>query len=534
MTENVAPDLAAGLGTQVAAVLNDWAELHDRYYELDHWLVNGRSRAPVAVVTETDLSANSTVLLVLKVLTVDSGGLRGLEYRRHRQAVAEAGRFARHLSRIVHEAVPVGTDRWITFQSVAGDTLGNSEVLTVLLRRMLNIPAEPESVQTAGVECDPPTFAAACAALVRGVLHDWAGPPFSPPHESWDLPTFFRRHIFDQLAPGGRLHPWALRHQGRYLQLPEERHPLPSPFAVARGEFFDPELVIRPLVGRTHGDLHTDNALIQVRPSIAPDAFYLIDIALYENRGPVTRDPAHLVLYILARFLEQSVVPAHHGLLIELLLDPVGTQADQLPRWLTMLIRQIDDEAVAWIRRSGLEKRWRAQSLLSLAACALLFLGRSSTPEASKPFFLRLAARAVARYAEVEPDAVPARDPVPTVGASPTGDQLGWIDWLCREWPQVRAAALARDRVAEAEAFRADALGKLDRADDFVEFVRELGGPEPDVRWGTRGREGQPEEEAYLCPIDLCPRRERRAPGGAVPVCHLTRDDQRRLRSSLG
>ncbi|WP_121159895.1 hypothetical protein [Micromonospora pisi] len=74
----------------------------------------------------------------------------------------------------------------------------------------------------------------------------------------------------------------------------------------------------------------------------------------------------------------------------------------------------------------------------------------------------------------------------------------------------------------------------MDRADDFVEFVRELDGPEPDVRWGTRGHEGEPADEAYLCPIDLCARRERRTPGGAVPVCHLTRDGQGRLRSSLG
>ncbi|MEV4630655.1 hypothetical protein AB0J90_30765 [Micromonospora sp. NPDC049523] len=536
MTDHVDPDLAEGLGPEVADVLGAWAELHDRYYQLDYWLVNGRSRAPVAVVTETDLRRVAIAQLVLKVLTVSSGGIRDLEYGRHLRAVEQAGSFARHLSRFVHEAIPAGTKRWITFQSVAGETLGNSEVLTVLLRRMLGISTDPEPTKAAPLTCDPPTFAAACARVVRGVLNEWAGPPFTPPGETWDLPHFFRQHIFDQMDEGGRLHGWADRHQGSYLSLPGESTLLPNPFAVARGEFFDPAVVVRPLIGRTHGDLHTDNALIQVRPTIEPSAFYLIDTALYEDSGPLTRDPVHFVLYVIARSME-AIAPAQHAPLIDLLLDPPSGPAHLLPGWLAMLVRQTDAEAIAWVRPSGLEDRWRSQTLLSIAACALLFLGRSSTPEKDKPFFLRLAARAVARFADTEP-----RRARPT-GAGQDSDagrpsdgtrRVAWIGWLCREYPHVRTAAGLRGWEDEAEQFRDDALGGLDRTDDLTDFVRRLGGPTPDPRFGTSGSEGQPVDEAYLCPIELCPRREQRPPGGPVPVCHLTRDQPRRMRSSLG
>ncbi|WP_121159894.1 hypothetical protein [Micromonospora pisi] len=110
-----------------------------------------------------------------------------------------------------------------------------------------------------------------------------------------------------------------------------------------------------------------------------------------------------------------------------------------MPEWLSLLIRRVDAEAVAWVRPSGLEERWRAQHLLSLAACALLFLGRSSTPETIKPFFLRLAARAVARYAETEPNAVPARPAPVTTSTGPDR-----VDRLAV--PRVAADARRRDR----------------------------------------------------------------------------------------
>jgi hypothetical protein len=534
--EHVDSRLEDGLGPEVTAVLRDWAQLHDRYYALEHWLANGRSRAPVAVVIETDAHKRASAMLVLKVLTVRDGELRDLEYGRHRRAIAHAPAFAKdHLTEFVHEAIPAGHQQWITFQRIAGETLGDTEVLTVLLRRMLGITAEAEPSGTGRVGCDPATFAAACQHVIGGVLRDWAGDPFIPAAAPWGIPEFFRRHIGQQMEPGGRLHGWAQRHQGEEIQFAEEALPLPNPFAVAQGRYFADTTTVGPFIGRTHGDLHSDNALVRVRPALDTSMYFLIDTALYEESGPLTRDPVHFLLYVIARSME-TISPAQQGPLIDLLLDPAGGPAPLVPGWLATLIGQIDAAIAGWVRSTGLEQKWRTQTLLSTSACAMLFLGRGSTREADKQWFLRLAARAAQRFAETHPGAARASAASDAPGGTREVAARGgdWIGWLCREYPDVERAAGEQERAGEAERFRTDALGGLDCAEEFREFVRQLGGPDPDVRYGTPGSEGKSEAEQYLCPIGLCARSERRSPGGEVPVCHLTRRTRQRMRSSLG
>lgn len=400
------PELYRGLVEKEAAdpnavpeALAAWAELHGRYYELERWLVNGRSRQPVAVVSETDSHTEETTMLVLKVLTAPSDSLRTLEYARHRQAELERPKFAAdHLSTFVHDAVPVSPRRWITFQRIAANNLENTEVMTVLLRRMLQLTDEVEPPQAHEISCRPDTFINACRSIVAGVLGEWAGSPCTPPKVEWNPATFFGWHIFDQMEADGRLSGWAAAHDTDLIRVDGEPDPLPNPFAVARGRLLAGE-VIRPLLGRSHGDLHTDNALVRVRPRVDTDDWFLIDTALYDSVGPLTRDPAHLLLYIIARSME-TIAEAQQGPLIELLLDPINGPDHLVPRWLAELIQGVAAETGAWVEKSGLTPRWREQSYLSLAACAMLFLGRTSTREVDKPWFLRLAARAVARFAK--------------------------------------------------------------------------------------------------------------------------------------
>lgn len=392
-------ELYRGLDPDVAEVLTQWAELHDRDYSLDRWLVNGRSRQPVAVVRETDRDTRTTTMLVLKVLTSPSGSVRDIEYARHRQAEREAPDFAReHLSTFVRDAIPAPGGRWITFQRIAADSFHNTEVLTVLLRRMLGLVDEVEPAGTSEISCSPETFAHACQAIVAGVLGEWAGPPFIPAHEEWNLATFVRWHIFDQPQPGGRLADWAQRYSSDTVRVDGESGPLPNPFAVAAGRLFA-DVAITPLVGRSHGDLHTDNALVRVRPQVDTSDYFLIDTALYDSVGPLTRDPVHLLLYIVARSMEAISTPSQQAALIDLLIDPVHGPVDLVPGWLSALVTGIDATTLAWVEHSGLESVWREQTRLSLAACAMLFLGRTSTRDEDKPWFLRLAARALAEFA---------------------------------------------------------------------------------------------------------------------------------------
>jgi hypothetical protein len=524
MSEHLDDNLRQGLEPDVAASLSDWAEIHDRFYALQHWLVNGRSRAPVAVVSETDESTLRTRLLVLKVLKAEDGRMHELEYKRHRAAVREAKEFAdKHLTTFEHDAVAAGAGRWITFQSLAGKDLPSTEVLTVLLRRMLRITIDPEPVGTAGVSCSPEVFADACRAIVHGVLHDWAGSPYiaPPPGDAWTVPDFLRAHIGDQLAPGGRLHEIARKHQGEQVRVANEAEPLPSPFALATGKYFADTVTVQAIVGRTHGDLHSDNALVRVRP-FDIKAFFLIDTALYEHQGPVTRDPVHFVLYIIARAFEM-LSTAQCDALIDLLIDPDDGPHQLVPGWLDLVIRAVHDEGIGWVNPTGLEPKWRLQTLLSIVGCAMLFLGRTSTPEAAKPWFLRLAARAAAKFEQTHPDASRRSAHLASATERTGPDTTGW---LCQHYPGLKKAA-GEERRDTVEQFRNDALGGVDRTEELREFVRQLGGPQFDPRFGTSGTEGEFQADVYRCPLQLCRRLERRSPGGTEPQCHLTRVEPR-------
>ena len=398
------PNFAQRLDSEVLSALSDWAELHNRSYRLERWLDNGRSRQPVAYVAETDHAARSSRRLIMKVPDPPAGPIRDLEYGRHSAAVLHGGDFSKsHLSTYAYDAVPCPGRRWITFQYVVGQNLESTEPLTVLLRRMLGVTQEGDDDR---IECDPETFARACGNVVAGVLGEWAGKPYllEGPN-GWTVPEFFRRHLFDQLEPGGRLYEWLSRYAGDEIVLSDEPSPLPNPFAVAQGRYFSDSLVLRPIVGKSHGDLHTDNALIKVRPTVDPSAYYLIDTALYEAEGPLTRDPTHMVLYIIARVMPMALdSPVIQSRLIELLLDPVSGPRHHVPSWLWLVIDETERAANEWIGPSGFAPLWEQQRWLSLAACAMLFLGRTSTREQDKPWFLRLAARAVAKFADAHPD----------------------------------------------------------------------------------------------------------------------------------
>ncbi|WJK33086.1 hypothetical protein [Solwaraspora sp. WMMA2065] len=533
MAAHVDPAFGEHLKPEVFNVFSAWAEQENHSYRLERWLVNGRSQAPVAYTTETDREMRKARRLVVKVTTVPDGKAAASEYRRHKKAIKEGGDFAaRHMSIPVNHSVNCPERQWITFQTVAGDDLESTEVLTVLLRRSLGVSHQSESNTAARVFCDSQTFAQACANVVAGVLGDWNGQPYQLDHDPWTVDGFLRRHIFDQMEPGGRLHSWAQRFQGTEMTLDGEPGPLPNPFAAAQGRYFSPELRIYPIVGKAHGDLHTDNALIKVRPEIDDTAYYLIDLSLYENAAPLTRDPTHMLLYIIARILTGEEPKYQQDALIELLLDTHHGPRDRVPGWLPQLIDHLERACDAWLQGSGLRPAWTEQRLLSIAGCAMLFLGRTSTPEPLKPWFLRLAGKALAHYASMHRDHVASASQ--TRAAAPHGADNDWIAWLCRDLPEFADAAHAAGHDDDAEGLKAAARSGLDRKDDYLSLVRKLGGPEPgDPRFGTKGAEGRSEPESFVCPLNLCPRRDQRAPGGPIPTCHLNREGKIRLRSVL-
>jgi hypothetical protein len=387
---SVAPELAAGLGEPAATALAELAEATGRVYELDRWLGNGRSRARVGMVWETDHRAGSSRRLVLKRTAAGNPAERLAEVARQGNAYAEApGEFAKaHLARPVHEARRVGDGGFLSFAEIAGDDIEQVEVLTVLLDAMLDGTAEPG--------CDAGMFARACGAVVGGVLGEWARRPRIA-QERFTVEGFLRAHVLNQMAPGGRLHALSVEYSRDEIDVPGEPGPLPSPFALARGTYSGDTPLIPALVGRCHGDLHSDNVLVRVSPVIDGTDFHLVDLTLYEPDGPVTRDPVHLLLYLLARRMD-VLSAAQQSVLIGALLTPERADTRLLPGWLAEVIREVDGASLTWLKGTGLQPEWRRQRLLSLAGCAMLFLGRASTRREDLGWFLRLAARAAAAF----------------------------------------------------------------------------------------------------------------------------------------
>ncbi|MFG3248883.1 hypothetical protein [Streptomyces sp. NPDC048187] len=421
----VGSTLAEGLDAATVEALTETGALHKREYDLYKWLVNGRSQAPVALVDMTDHRARRTQRLLLKVPATDDTGIRltETEYARHRRAYDEAPpEFAKaHLTE-PSEPVRLGGGRFVTFQTVAGDDVESVEVLTVLLNSVLSTTAEDAT----GVSCTSTDFATLCGTVVSGVLESWNGSPRTA-RKKLTVAEVLRLHLHDQLEPGGRLHALSTEHRTDRIEIAGEGRSLVNPFALARGALFGDERVVRALVGRTHGDLHTDNVLVPVpartangrprSPDTEAKAFHLIDLALYESEGPMTRDPAHLLLYILARRMD-TLSASQQEALLDHVIAPDARLAGRLPNWLVEVIDSLDGAFSGWLHGSGLQSEWRRQRLLSLAGCAMLFLGRKSTRPEDRPWFLRLAARAADRFVDTTglPGGTPQAAPPLVVG----------------------------------------------------------------------------------------------------------------------
>jgi hypothetical protein len=433
-------ELAAGLGGPAAAALAEAAVVLGRDYDFDRWLVNGRSRAPVAIVRETDLEAGRSRRIVLKVPTAEHPAPQWTEVQRHREAYAQAPPefAAAHLARLTADPQRVGDGSWLVFQEIAGDDVDSVEVLTTLLNTMLDSPTQSR--------IDPGAFARTCGEVVGGILNGWTGPPRIA-EQRFTVARFLRGHVLDQMEPGGRLHALSQRYPHDEINVPGEAEPLPNPFALARGAYFGDAALIPALVGRTHGDLHTDNVLVRVRPAVDGTDFHLIDLALYELDGPVTRDPAHLVLYILARRMD-TISPAQQAMIIDALLDPDQGDRKLLPGWIADIIGEVDRVFRVWLKGTGLQPEWRQQRLLSLAGCALLFLGRKSTRPADHDWFLLLAARAACAFMSLVPPGPASGTPASaTMAERAVSETLPWRS-LSEPLPAVWLPDVGRVRIA--------------------------------------------------------------------------------------
>ncbi|MEV4411969.1 hypothetical protein [Catellatospora sp. NPDC049609] len=513
--EPVDPVLTALLGPAAAAALATWARLMRVRLVHERTLVNGRSGATVAEVYELRHDGTARKL-ILKHDAVDADAADTAEHARQVAAREEApdGFRDAHLGTPAHEPVHAGGAAWITFQEVVGGGPEPFHVLTSLLAGEEGAVISGLTVEPVG--CPREAVTDVCVDVAHTVLAEWARRPVLA---RLTASEFVRRHLDDRMEPGRALYELSHRWPGPTVLLPDEPAALPNPFRFATG--LPPELdgLVLALLGRGHGDLHTENILV----SEDRKRFVLIDLARYRADAPLTQDPLYLVLSVVNRTLDELGGPQRRILLDAFTEPPANVRWSMLPPWLTDLIRRVGEAELRWIGQSGFGGEWRRIRPLSVLAVALLFAARRSTSDPE--WFLRLAARAARGHlGSAALDHRPASPPDGPVGGLPSrpGPADTGLGDLCRNMLVKRRKA---DAAGRGEQFRR----LVDRArlgDDvraaYEALMAAIGhedrrGPLPGLAGG-----GPAGHESFHCPLGSpCARVEGRGPRGETPVCFV-------------
>lgn len=519
-------ELVRALGP-AATALREWGALKRIRYSHHRWFTNGRSTALVGIVYEEDRDEGTTKV-ILKMDRLAGDRLEAAEYGRQRDAVRESPEFARkHLARLAepgHDLVRVGEGWWIVFQSIAGGSVEDLDVLTKWLASVRSGgPVGTDTNPRRSVSCDGDTFAGICGGIVHSVLAEWQDG--KPATTRMSVPEFLGTHLADRHHRPGRLHDAVATMTAPTIRFRGRPEAFVNPFALLHDNDTDEPFIVRALVGRAHGDLHTENVLIPARTAYDRSAFRLIDLAKYDRRAPLTRDPAHLLVYIIARTLEDLNGPQTDAL-ISVLVEPDSVQTSVLPPWLPALVMAVRDAGEGWAYGAGLITEWRTQFQLSLIGCALILFDRPSTRDEDRLWFLRLAAHATAAFCGGEvvrpsnADHVVDESTVLTRGRPAPGPASGeWVSRMCEHLPFLKQRARKVGREDQIEALTRAALAGQDRTMPFIDLVDSLG----DAADGMRAPMDPPRtDEVFTCPLAVaCPRVELLQPGDAEPRCHL-------------
>ncbi len=306
------------------------------------------------------------------------------EPRQHKAALlSRTERNADFITRhLVDEAYPPQLlgHAWVMFQRPAGDE-------TVTLADLGLSPRLPHIARS----------------IVTAVLGDWN--PDDPKDDSRSAADFVVQLLGTRLGSDAPLRVWADDRLGPqaeilpWISLPDHPAPLPNPLVLNEdcplGQFEAGFL----MHGRAHGDLHPGNIMVPPEDEAKPDEFTLIDLSRFHDRAPLVRDPAHLLLCLVARFLPHLGDEAR-GQLVTGLLSRSGCDGPLVPQGLADTVIAVRQAAFDWGAARGIQTGWRRQWYLALLACALMFTARERYSDRDRWWFYCLAAHAGWAYLE--------------------------------------------------------------------------------------------------------------------------------------
>jgi hypothetical protein len=382
MTQPPQPKLAPRLGKEFPAEayknLELWCLSTRTSIELKGFLRGGKTAAQVAVVRVYD--GKGVTIKVLKHCPPPEGGF-SLDAQKYIDAQSANEKFTQdHLARLDH-FVPDGHGGNFLLMEWRGGGSRNYRSLTSFLDRQ--------------------TLGSACGAIAKSTLIDWqVGRRSHQNHGSVNAHEILQVIAGEKCKPGRSLYKIA-RELGisDADRLSANGTTFANVFrAVSQSEGFAdfPTAGIR---GNGHGDLHPGNILVPsvARPGGATeqfDQYYLIDLSSFDDNRFLAIDPVHLMLSLANERLSMPY-PRQRDQLRELILDPDEADVGSVPFGIADAVR-----AISRVGRDhydgalGLSDDWYQETLLAVAGCALLFVGRNMDPD-TRWWFLQLGGMAI-------------------------------------------------------------------------------------------------------------------------------------------
>jgi tetratricopeptide (TPR) repeat protein len=357
--------LAKALGEAPAAALRAEFARRNRTIraESGDWCPKGYTGAKLAVVRMGHDQADSRVLerCIAKVCPPTSGRP---ENARHAAALQHAHKpsfVEDHLVAIAFEPVQCPGGETVIGQRIAG---GN-------LKRLRTLSAVP-----------PAQLRKVCLAVQASLLNDWTGPRYDV-QVMQTVPQLLRCELREDFAD------WVVPPEVDWI-ITDEDGAMPNPLALLQDVRLAADAPAARLTGFSHGDLHFENVLVPYTSAgiASPNHFRLIDLSAFESDAPLTRDPATLLVSILAHKIG-NLDPVESEALLRYLIYP-EQQVPEAPSDLTAVIDVLRDPrdapfAVDW------REIWDDQLQVSLLAEAMRHVTYDSVGPTGRWWCLRLA-----------------------------------------------------------------------------------------------------------------------------------------------
>ncbi|MER6574521.1 NB-ARC domain-containing protein [Nonomuraea sp. NPDC001023] len=369
------------LGEPAARALDAWADAanYEISVNLPLWVKSGHTESCLlALIVKTPRdSGRRTSKVIAKVCPPGPSSREPSQHQRAWDASSRAFR-REHLVAVKPHSPAIGNaGGYVLLQEIAGGSFAG-------MCQMAELESPPEIID-------------AFSAVLDGLLCKWNGKR-ADPFSHMDSGEYIRGELRRKFEPSGKLYAWAeknglLSPDRRWIMFEDESNArlLPNPLAMAAGTIVARDNV-QHLRGLAHGDLHTGNVLLErTRQGELPSQrFRFVDLTTFDISAPLTRDPAMLLLSIIAGRIPLDKRAQDR------LSDQIaqGEGRHELFGPLMRLIRDTDRKLI----RDDFREDWINQLPLSLLATALLHCTFSNLDERTRWWFFRLAARCGAEY----------------------------------------------------------------------------------------------------------------------------------------